>query len=179
MPRIWITLIGILLVITGCSSQSTASNTLVPDPTKTYTDTAYNFSFKYPATWSVKSHTMSVASAGNPRIYIVHLNVPGNAAGMEVTVSGTVTPFPPITDGEVRKDPSGPSSFRYFNKTVSGFPALRVERFYQGQTDQITTIINGHKRTYAVRMLTATPPFKAAALTGYGVIVRTLSLPFS
>jgi hypothetical protein len=97
-----------------------------------------------------------------------------------VTVDGDVVPLPSFQDGEVRPDPnSSAHTFQYFHTTLSGWPAMRVNRFTGKQLTEKDTIANTHSRSYDVRMLTVNPPFAAAVNRGYATIVRTMKVPFS
>jgi len=168
------------LAIAGCGSSGSS-----PSPTpstaiaiKSYTDPNFGFRFSYPTAWQAPRQGSSSAATG-PNNYFVHLTLPKQVAGVEVEVSGQVTPFPPITDGEKRKDPRGPDIFTYYHARVSGLPALRVLRSYKGQVDEVATFVNLGHREYTVRMVTISPPFPTQVMAGYNVITRTLKLPKS
>jgi hypothetical protein len=168
------------LAVAGCGSQNATPPT--PTPTavtvadKTYTDPDFGFSFRYPGNWKAPAKGSTSAATG-PNNYFVHLTVPNQAAGVEVEVSGTVTQFPPIRNGQQAKDPKGPDIFTYYHARVSGQPALRVLRSYKGVVDEVATFINVGHAEYAVRMVTPNPPFPEFVANGYNLIVRTLKLP--
>lgn len=174
MPRLL--LLGIVLALAGCGGRS-AAPTATAVSTKTYSDPTYNFSFKYPANWKAPKTGQPLAHTNS---YVVKLFTPGNAAGAEVLVTGTVTPFPTFNDGLVVPDPAGGSdTLHYFHATVDGLPAMHIERFSGKHADQISTIVNQGHREYVVRILTGQPPFSPQILQGYGTIVKTLKVPFS
>jgi hypothetical protein len=177
--RIPITLSAILVAaaLAGCGSQHASAPTATAFvANKSYVDPYFGFSFEYPGTWKAPAQGTTNAATGT-NDYFVHLTVPGQAAGVEVEVSGQVTQFPPIKDGQQAKDPHGPDVFTYYHATVSGYPALRVLRSYKGQVDEVATFVNVGHREFAVRSIVERPPFPGFVTSGYDTIVRTLKLP--
>jgi hypothetical protein len=169
----------LLAVVAGCGSHGTTTAATTPSPivrNKTYVDPNFGFRFTYPGGWKAPRQGSTNKSTG-PNNYFVHLTLPNQVAGVEVQVSGEVTKFPPIKNGEKRKDPNGPDIFTYYHARVSGLPALRVTRSFKGKADEIATFINVAHAEYTVRMVIFNPPFPKWVVSGYNLIVRTLKLP--
>lgn len=174
--RCSLVLLVLVLALAGCASKTTATPTATPAVARTYNDASFNFSFKYPSDW--KAPKKGEIQPGNLN-YIVHLKPRDQASNLEVEVSGQVSALPPVTNGEIVKDPSGPDKFQYFNTTVSGRHGLRVLRLSSGVPDEIATFVNVGHRQFVVRMITGVPPFTASDTHGYYTIVGSLRLPFS
>ncbi|GAC1444128.1 MAG: hypothetical protein NVSMB52_03120 [Chloroflexota bacterium] len=163
----------------GCGTNH-SSTPPTPIPPKTYHDSTFNFSFRYPGNWSIAGKGGRVTTVGNVQTYIVTVNIPGSSANLEVTIDGQVIPFPPFQDGHTSPSQDGsPNTLQYFHDQVSGLPAMRVERIHQNQVDEIDTLVNNRRKSYDVRMVTGTPPFSTTVRNGYSVVTRSLTLPFS
>jgi hypothetical protein len=173
-----ITLPTLLLaaMVAGCGSSGTSSASGTSVRSKTYIDPNFGFRFNYPGNWKAPKKGSTSQSTG-PNNYYVHLTLPNQVAGVEVQVSGQVTQFPPIKDGEKRKDPTGPDYFTYYHARVSGFPALRVLRSYKGKVDEVATFVNVRHAEYAIKTTIFNPPFPAFVTAGYNLIVRTMKIP--
>jgi hypothetical protein len=168
----------LLILVCGCGSSSSTPPT--PRPPKTYSDAKFRFTFKYPRSWSVpKTGGHEANSSNGVPTYIVPITVPGNPASPEVTVDGQIIQFPTFEDGHIAADPSGgPDFFHYYHATVSGLPAMRVERWSGKHMDEVDTFVNTSKLSFDIRMDTGNPPFPADVTSGYNTIVKTTRLPF-
>jgi hypothetical protein len=174
LTRIALVLPAVLLLAVGCSSNNAHP---VAVGTKTYHDAKYKFSFQYPTSWSIPS-SGHMASISGVMTYLLTVKVPNNSAGIQVTVDQNLagSQYGGIPEGKLV--PYGGDTLHYHHLTVSGWPAIQIER-YTGQTlDGISTITNTHSNSFDVQMITATPPFTGDVLSGYHTIVRTMKLPF-
>jgi hypothetical protein len=175
----FVPVVGLLILLCGCGGGGTASPP-TPVPLKTYADSRLNLHFKYPGSWSVpKNGGHQQASSTGAPTYIVPVNVPGNAASVEVTADGQIIQFPAFANGHIAPDPSGgPDYFHYYHTTVDGRPAMRVERWAGKQIDEIDTFVNTSKLSFDIRTDTGAPPYPKSVTDGYATIVRTIKLPF-
>jgi hypothetical protein len=172
----------LILILAGCSNGPVPTPTPTPTavPTKSYSDRLFHFSFRYPGNWTAPKSGVAESGSAGTNAYDVHLQIPNSQADVRVVVSGRVTPFPSFADGHIAPDPNGGADkFQYFHATVSGFPAMSVYRIAGKHVDGIDTFINVGHKAFAVRMVTASPPFTDEIRKGYTTIVRSLQLPFS
>jgi hypothetical protein len=170
----------VVALVTGCGSSSSASPTATPSPSKTYNDPTFHYSFKYPGAWSISPKGGHATTLRGVKTYVVDVQIPGKAAGLQITTDAQIIPFPPFVDGKISPDPTGgPDTFHYYHAKISGLAAMHVERWNGKQMTEVDTFVNTQTRAYDVRMNTATPPFSSKALAGYNAIVKSMRLPFS
>jgi hypothetical protein len=177
--RYFIPVAALAVLLVGCGSSASGNGTPTPIPTSSYSDPHYKFSFKYPHVWSVPAKGGQTASNGSSSAYVLNVTVPGNVAQASVEVDKDVVPFPPFQNGHRGTIQGDPHTYIYFHRKVGQWPAMRIERQLNGQTDEIDTIVNTRTLSYDARLITATPPFKQSSLNGYAAMVKSLKIPFS
>ena len=174
--------ICLTLVLAGCGLAGVASPTAtaVPIGYATFNDPQFGFSFKYPQNWSIpKSGGHTIQNSGLDQ-YVLDITLPGSEAGMSVELDGAVRPLPlTFVNGKRSHITGDPHTYVYFHRTVTQWPAMRVERFSGTKMNEIDTIFNTRKESYDIRTIAANPPFTSRALAGYDTIVRTFKPPFS
>jgi hypothetical protein len=170
--RIALVLPAVLLLAVGCSSNNGHPAAV---GTRTYHDAKYKFSFQYPTNWSIPS-SGHMASISGVMTYVLTVKVPKNVAGVQVTVDQNLSHYSSISEGTV--SPFYGDTLHYHHLTVSGWPAIQIERYTGKTLDGISTITNTHSNSFDVQMITGTPPFTADVLSGYHTIVKTMKLPF-
>lgn len=164
-----------LAFLAGCGSSSAASQA----PPKAYRDRQLGFHFSYPANWSIPSNAGHYIALSGVKTYVVDVKTRGNQAGVRITVDHNLLNYSTIPEGKIAPDPNGgPDTFHYHRLTVSGWPAIQIERFNGTKVDSIDTITNTHDYSFDVQIITGSPPFPADISDGYNTIVQTLHLPF-
>ena len=186
MYRLLFSILALGILLAGCGSSSgqpAPTATAGPIATAKYSDTTFNFSFRYPRGWQVAVHGHVVTTSGT-KTYTLPVTMPGNKAQIEVTVEGRGNDFPSFQDGLVSTIPGDPTHhLRFYHRRTSGWPSMYIQRFSSthlasANLTETDTITNTRHRRYDVRMVTAVPPFSAEALAGYQIINRSLQLPF-
>jgi len=184
--RLLFSILALGILVTGCGSSSgqpATTATASPIATATYSDQAFNFSFRYPRGWRVAAHG-HVATSSGAKTYAVPVTIPGGKTQIEVTVDGRGGDFPSFQDGLVSSMAGDPTHhLRFYHRRTSGWPSMYIQRFSSirlvaSNLTEIDTITNTRHRRYDVRMVTAVPPFSPEVLAGYQIINRTLQFPF-
>lgn len=186
MYRLLFSILALGILVVGCSSSSgqpAPTATAGPIATAKYSDTTFNFSFRYPRGWQAAARG-HVETASGAQTYVIPVTIPGNKAQIEVTVDGRGGDFPSFQDGLVSSIPGDPiHHLRFYHRRTSGWPSMYIQRFSSahllpGNLTETDTITNTRHRRFDLRMVTAVPPFSAEALAGYQIINRSLQLPF-
>lgn len=173
---------ALLPLLAGCGADAATKPTatpFVPTALSSYRDPKFGFSFQLPKNWTVPPRGGHTVNNNGLQQYVVDITLPRNEAGLSVTVDGDIQQFPKFPNGRRGRIPGDPHTYVYFHRTVSQWPAMRVERYSGATLNEIDTIVNTRKASFDVRMITSNPPFSSRATYGYDTIIRTLKLPFS
>lgn len=175
----WVALLFLgLATLGGCGAfGSTARPTVRPLATKSYRDSNYGFSFRYPAIWTAARRGRTESQANRTQ-YVLPINTHDSNVSLQIVMDTQLIAIPTVTPGKIGTGSNG-SRYRYYNLRISGYLALQGQRLYKrNQVDDIETVVNSRTYSFTIRMLAVKPPFSALEKRGYNLILRSMKLPF-